>query len=265
MSIGLFVDGEFVRRTYRGQIDYLKLRQAVESELADTIDEAYYFNADDDPPRSQSLYAFLKFPPPRGPGFRVKIYWLSRKALHWPHNLGGKPVLHPDDESIQYEVVQQKGVDVGLAFHMMRSFHQRRWTKLALCAGDGDFSEPVQTLVEMDGVEAYLFGSAIRTSKVLGQYAKRVFDIDEEPLLTQLRRDPRPSAPAVVSTTPSRPPQAQPAAASVVTSTPAVTPAMPKAKAHARPHATRTAVRKSKAKSKTKPKAKTKTPTKKRK
>lgn len=44
MSIGMFVDGSFVYKAYPEQIDYLKLRQLIETELADTIDEAYFFS-----------------------------------------------------------------------------------------------------------------------------------------------------------------------------------------------------------------------------
>jgi hypothetical protein len=49
MSIGMFVDGSFIYKSYPDQIDYLKLRLHLETQLADTIDEAYFFNSDDDP------------------------------------------------------------------------------------------------------------------------------------------------------------------------------------------------------------------------
>lgn len=45
MPIGLFVDGSFVYKTYPGAIDYLKLREVIEADTGDRIDEAYYFNA----------------------------------------------------------------------------------------------------------------------------------------------------------------------------------------------------------------------------
>ena len=40
MSIGFFVDGSFVYKVYPDGIDYLKLRQAIEADLGDTVDEA---------------------------------------------------------------------------------------------------------------------------------------------------------------------------------------------------------------------------------
>ena len=188
MSIGWFVDGSFVYRTYPGQLDYTKLRAKIEAELNDTIDEGYYFNSDDDPPKATKFNNYLTVPPPNGPGLRLKIYWLSKKKLYWPQGLGGMPVLHPNDPNIQYELVQQKGVDVGLAFHMVRSFHKRHWTKLVLCAGDGDFHEPVQNLVEGENVDLYLVGGLGRTSSELRPYAKRIFELDQEPWLSAVRR-----------------------------------------------------------------------------
>lgn len=188
MSIGLFIDGSFIYKSYPDQVDYLKLRQLLEKELNDTVDEAYFFNADDDPPKSAKFNNFLTVPPPNGPGLRLKIYWLTKKKLFWPQTLGSHPVLHPTDPSIQYELIQQKAVDVGLAYHMVRSFYKRQWTKLVLCAGDGDFHEPVQNLVESENVDLYLVGSVRGISSELRPYAKKIFEIDQEPVLSQIKR-----------------------------------------------------------------------------
>src|SRR5438128_1479221 len=102
-------------------MDYLKVREFVEKDLGDTVDEAYFFTADDDPPKASKLHNALTSLPPKGPGFRVKIYWLSRKNLFWPAKLGGKAVVHPDSPEIFYEQTSQKAVDVGLVYHMTRS------------------------------------------------------------------------------------------------------------------------------------------------
>lgn len=188
MPIGLFIDGSYVYKAFPEQIDYLKLRQLLEAELGDTIDEAYFFNSDNDPPKATKYNSYLTVPPPNGPGFRLKIYWLSKKKLFWPQSLGGHPVLHPSDPNMQFELVQQKGVDVGLAYHMVRSYYKRHWTKLVLCAGDGDFHEPVQNLVESENVDLYLVGSLRGTSAELRSYARKIFEIDQEPLLSRLKR-----------------------------------------------------------------------------
>ncbi|MBI1807423.1 MAG: hypothetical protein HYR76_10280 [Ignavibacteria bacterium] len=77
MSIGFFIDGAYVYKVFNDRVNYLKLRQHLEKELGDTIDEGYFFNADTDPPRAQKLHNALTYPPPTGPGLRVKIYWLQ--------------------------------------------------------------------------------------------------------------------------------------------------------------------------------------------
>jgi len=205
MSIGLFVDGSFIYKSFYGEFDYLKLRQFLESDLGDTIDEAYFFNADDDPPKAAKFNHSLTLPPPRGPGLRLKIYWLTRKKLYWPKNLGGFPVMNPKDPTIQFELVQQKGVDVGLAFHLIRSFSKRHWTKLVLCAGDGDFHEPVQSLVESENVELYLVGTMPGISQELRPYAKKIYEIDQEPLRSKFRRGFVPQPQAVLPVSPVAP------------------------------------------------------------
>ena len=188
MSIGWFVDGSFLYKCCPDSIDYTKLRAKLELELNDTVDEGYYFNSDDDPPKATKFNNYLTALPPKGHGLRLKMYWLSKKKLYWPNHLGGHPVVHPSDPSLQYEQVTQKGVDVGLAFHMIRSFHKRHWTKPVLCAGDGDFHEPVQHLVESENIDLYIVGAASSISPELSPFAKAIFEIDKEPWLFDIRR-----------------------------------------------------------------------------
>jgi len=187
MSIGLFIDGEYVSNVFPGRIDYLTLRKTLEHELQDSVDEGYYFNADDDPPKAQKLHNVLAYPPPTGPGLRVKIYWLHKKKLWWPKSLGGEPVMHPKDPNKQFELWTQKAVDVGLVYHMTRSFHKRHWTKLVVATGDADFHEPLQNFVEVDNVDLYLIGTMSSISQELRPYARRIFELDKEPLRTALQ------------------------------------------------------------------------------
>lgn len=188
MPIGLFIDGAYMMKAFgtRGRTDYLKLRKHIEAELNDVVDEAYFFNADDNPPAAEKLHNALTMPYPQGPGFRVKLYWLSKKQLFWPTGLGGQPVMHPTRSEVQYEIISQKAVDVGLVFHMTRSYYRRKWTKLVLVAGDGDFHEPVQNLVESDGIDLYLVGTTASISQELRPYARRIFEVDKEPLKTEI-------------------------------------------------------------------------------
>lgn len=191
MPAALFIDGAFVHKVFRDRMDYFKFREMVEKDAGERLDEAYFFNADDDPPRAARLHDYLQVPPPNGPGFRVKLYWLGRKKLYWPQGLGGQAILHPtakDDsgQPLQYEQTTQKGVDVGLVYHMTRSLTRRKWTKLYLAAGDGDFHEPIQHMVETDGIDVVLIGSARNTSSELSAYARKIIDITVDPVHSSL-------------------------------------------------------------------------------
>lgn len=183
MSIGLFIDGQYLYQAVgRRKIDFIKLRSLVEQELDDTVDEGYYFSADDDPPIADKFHHALSYPPPSGPGLRVKVYWLQKKKLYWPDNT---PVIHPT-ENYQFELTTQKAVDVGLVYHLTRAFLKRKYTKLALVSGDGDIHEPVQNLVENENVELYLVGAMQSISGELRPYARKILEIDKEPYASML-------------------------------------------------------------------------------
>lgn len=187
-SASWFVDGAYLYKAWdslgRGdKLDYLKLRCLLQEMYCggnECIEDAYYFNADNDPQsaKSNAFYSALSFPPPSGPGLRVKLYWLQRRQLYWPQSWGGGPVTHPKTGQ-QYELIQQKAVDVGLAFHMMRSFYHREWNKLFLAAGDGDFHEVVQHLVEHEDVDVYLIGTLNTISDELRPYARGIVKLDD--------------------------------------------------------------------------------------
>lgn len=187
MSTGAawFIDGAYAFKVWQGlkngvRLDYLKLRSYLEATFEDRIDDAYYFNADSDPPnaKANAFHSALSYPPPDGPGIRVKLYWLQKKALFWPASWGGGPVLHPVT-SQHYELTQQKAVDVGLAFHLMRSFGHRKWKRLFLAAGDSDFHEAVQHLVENEDVELVLIGTPGTISGELLPYARSVVNLND--------------------------------------------------------------------------------------
>ncbi|MCL2406962.1 MAG: NYN domain-containing protein [Defluviitaleaceae bacterium] len=184
MPIGLFIDHRYLYNVVgRQKTDYFKLRNFVEKELNDIVDEGYFFNADDDKDAAAKLHSALSFPPPNGPGLRVKTYWLQKRPLFWPDKT---PVMHPTKQNFQYELTTRKAVDVGLVYHMTRSFMNRKWDKLVLIAGDGDFYEPVQGLVEQYNVDLYIMGSIISVSDELKPYARKIYEMDKEPLLTSL-------------------------------------------------------------------------------
>jgi uncharacterized LabA/DUF88 family protein len=180
-----FVDGAYLFKAWQSlqrsdRLDYLKLRRYLETTFQAHIDDAYYFSASPDPANAgiNAFHSALSYPPPNGPGLRVKLYWLQRRALSWPAAWGGGPILHPKTGQ-QFELVQQKAVDVGLAFHVMRSYGQRKWRKLFLAAGDSDFHEAVQHLVEHEDVDVVLIGSLESISGELLPYARSVVQLSE--------------------------------------------------------------------------------------
>lgn len=195
MASALFIDGAYLMKAcYPHHIDLVKLRQLVERDAGETLDEAYFFNADDDPPRQAKFTSFLQIPPPNGPGFKVKMYWLSRKQLFWPKALGGGPVLHPtatDQQTgkpVQFELTMQKAVDVGLAYHLIRSHSKRNWNRLYLATGDSDFHEPIQALVEQENVHLVLIGSPTTVSSELRQNERGFLDVSSETVLSQVKK-----------------------------------------------------------------------------
>ena len=126
-----FIDGAYLFKVWQSlkradRLDYLKLRTHLETTFGEGIEDAYYFNADADlaNAKQNAFHSALSYRPPDGPGIRVKLYWLQRKPLFWPTSWGGGPVLHPETHR-HFELVQQKAVDVGLAFHHMRSHSHR--------------------------------------------------------------------------------------------------------------------------------------------
>lgn len=191
MSVAWFVDGAYLFKVWmslgrQDSLDYVKLRKALDARFCDAaagehVDEAYYFNADPDPPtaKQNAFHNALAYPPPGGPGLRVKLYWLHKRKLNWPAKLGGGPVVHPQTGE-QFELTQQKAVDVGLAFHLIRSYTKRSWRKLLLAAGDGDFHEVIQHLVENEDVSLVLVGTVDSISAELRPYGAAFFELDKE-------------------------------------------------------------------------------------
>ncbi|HYQ46869.1 MAG TPA: NYN domain-containing protein [Polyangiaceae bacterium] len=180
-----FIDGAYLFKVWQSlkrsdRLDYLKLRQYLESTFATVIDDAYYFNSDPDvaSAKQNAFHSALAHRPPDGPGIRVKLYWLQKRPLFWPTSWGGGPVNHPETGR-HFELIQQKAVDVGLAFHLMRSHGHRRWRTLFLAAGDSDFHEVVQHLVENEGVQLILIGSEQTISGELSPYARALIKVRE--------------------------------------------------------------------------------------
>lgn len=180
MSVAWFVDGGYSLKAWnsvsRGaRMDFGLLRSQIEDDAGEKIGDAYYFDCDSDPPNvaQSAFHSFLQSTPPRGAGMRVKLYWLQTKHHEWPRSMGGGPIVHPESGE-QYVTKIQKGVDVGLAFHLMRSYSMVGWDKLYLIAGDGDYHEVIQHLVENEGVDVKVIGTSETVSREIAPYVKVV-------------------------------------------------------------------------------------------
>ena len=86
--------------------------------------------------------------------------------------------MHPETAR-HFELIQQKAVDVGLAFHLMRSHSDRKWRTLFLAAGDGDFQEVVQHVVENEDVQWILIVREQTLSGELLPYARAINKVRE--------------------------------------------------------------------------------------
>ena len=198
MVAAWFVDGGYALSAWNAvsngaRMDYGLLRAQIEADAGEEIGDAYYFNCDSDPPNhaQTGFHTFLQSPPPRGAGMRVKLYWLQTKYHEWPPHMGGGPILHPVSGE-QYITRTQKAVDVGLAFHLMRSFSKVGWDKLYLIAGDGDFHEVVQHLVENEGVRVTVIGTP---KSISGEIAAFVRIVDFGSIRDEIMRPPTAAIP----------------------------------------------------------------------
>jgi uncharacterized LabA/DUF88 family protein len=180
MGAAWFVDGGYANKAWQrvageDRLDYSRFRAEVEKDAGEKVGDAYYFNCDNDPPSAaqNGFHRYLRSASPRGPGLRVKLYWLQSKQMYWPMAIGGGPVSHPQTGE-PYIQKTQKAVDVGLAFHLMRSYSKVGWNKLYLVAGDGDFHEVIQHLVENENVSVVVVGNADSLSGELAPYVDLV-------------------------------------------------------------------------------------------
>lgn len=175
--IGLFIDGSFLRKTWRQAagariLRYDSLRALIERELNDRIGVAYWFDAQfpDSTGNDKHRAALLRA------GFRVRAHY--RVVTETVCDRNGDPIEDPHTRA-PLTVFRQKGVDVGLARTLERSRECDGWRNLALAAGDADFAELVADLVEQHQVHASLIGIERSISLAFRPYAERIIDLNE--------------------------------------------------------------------------------------
>lgn len=171
-GIGLFIDGANLNIAWRGitqaKLDFVALLKQVETHCGDTISEAYYFDATENGGTTPYHIAM------QACGIRVKLY---RYAYEDCFDANHERIVDRNGQPVKRRI--QKGVDVGLVTYMLESYRHKRWSHLVLAAADADFAEPVQRLVEMDGVTLTLLGIPERVSHALRPYASGAIDLRE--------------------------------------------------------------------------------------
>lgn len=189
MAVGLFIDGGYAFRMVNhlstlARLDYLKLRRTVEAISFDRIDDAHYFDSVDEESiiTKAGFHHFLgKSVDENGAGIEVHLYGLKTRYLKWPRRMGVMKemrVLHPVS-GLPFVLKTQRAVDVSLGFHLISSFINSSWDKLYLVAGDSDYVEVIEHLVNVEQVEVTIIGSQDSISPDLQQYAKRTMTVEE--------------------------------------------------------------------------------------
>jgi uncharacterized LabA/DUF88 family protein len=172
MPIGLFIDGSHLSICWAQvapgrQLDFAKLLACLEAELDDRIVEAYCFDATEGGATSPRFRAM------EHAGIRVKLYSYSYESLYDKQR---RPLMDPST-GLPAQRRIQKGVDVGLALHMLDSSQRGRWRTLVLVGSDADFAEPIRRLVEHHNVDLVTLGIPAGLSHAIVPYASQRLDI----------------------------------------------------------------------------------------
>jgi uncharacterized LabA/DUF88 family protein len=163
------VDGAYLMKAAPGKFDYLKLKAALEKKNGEAFFEGYYLNSTPNPPTDQqdSFHTWIKLGPPKGPKMRVQLYKL--KDLHCKCPQCGH----------EFERQVQKGVDVAIATLLIKLAVQKKYDRVILSAGDGDFEDAVQYVKDEFNKEMWLAGFHDSVSADLQSYADHTIWIDD--------------------------------------------------------------------------------------
>ncbi|MBA1145697.1 NYN domain-containing protein [Ectothiorhodospiraceae bacterium WFHF3C12] len=162
------------------RVDYLKLRQLIESELG-PLWRGYFLNSVQNEAHEarDRFHGWLQSALPTGPNLIVKLYGLKNERARnaFCVDCGTKVDLHcPHGEGHHLVNQRQMGVDVGLA--TLALVHKDRYDTLVLSSGDGDLLDAVEHLSESGkGLELAVFSTGVSTD--LQARSERVLWIDE--------------------------------------------------------------------------------------
>lgn len=163
------VDGAYLIKAAPGRFDYVKLKAELENQNGDPFYESFYLNSTPNPPTDaqDSFHTWMKLAPPKGPKMRVKLYKLKTLPCECPS-------CH---HSFEREV--QKGVDVAIATLLIKLAVQKKYERVILSAGDGDFEDAVEYVKDEFQKEFCLAGFHGSVSADLQSYADKALWIDD--------------------------------------------------------------------------------------
>lgn len=162
MAVALFIDKACLDIAFRSvddrEIYYPALRSYLEAQESDRVVEAYAFDAT---PEGGWNFCHRKL---AQAGISPKVY-----------RMGYESFTDGSGNLLQRRV--QKGVDVGLALQLIKSYELRRWDRLVLAATDADFAEPIQRLHDEHGVLVSFLVLPNKLSHALRPYVDRWYDL----------------------------------------------------------------------------------------
>lgn len=168
MTTVWIVDGAYLMKAAPGRFDYLKLKAQLEACNGGSFQESFYLNSTPNPPTDaqDSFHTWLKTAPPKGPRMRVELYKLKDLTCECYS-------CHA-----QFVRLVQKGVDVGIATLLIKLAVQKKYDRVILSAGDGDFEDAVEYVKDEFHKEFWLAGFSGSVSADLQSYADNMIWID---------------------------------------------------------------------------------------
>jgi uncharacterized LabA/DUF88 family protein len=154
-------DAAYLMKAAPGRVDYLRLKQHLETLNGGAIYESYYLNSMPYPTNEaqDGFHNWLKLAPPTGPKMRVQLYKLKSLACECPK-------CHT-----KFQRQVQKGVDVGIATLILKLATQNQYDRLILSAGDGDFEDAIDYVKSELHKEIWIAGFDNSVSADLQSYA----------------------------------------------------------------------------------------------
>ncbi len=169
MTTVWIVDGAYMMKGAPGRFDYVKLKNELERINGSQFSESFYLNSTPNPATDaqDAFHSWIKMAPPNGPKMRIQLFKL--KGMHCEC-----PTCHA-----KFDRQVQKGVDVSIATLLIKLAVQKKYDRVILSAGDGDFESAVEYVKDELGKEFWLAGFQGSISGDLQSYANNVVWVDD--------------------------------------------------------------------------------------